>query len=265
MLRLPEGTNKQQRAAIMIQKCWKNKKNKDFIVKERRRKIADDLKSKALQEMSNFDLDLKEDQQVDRILGFLQDSLLDNDLQKESIVVNDNAESVFENVKSKMIGQQLEIEEQNRQLILLKDELKRLKQEINIQQEQHSLDIKSKLNLQRKEYETIIKRHLAFIDNLLVEKQELSQKSQDLSVQVKTVEKNFLEKIKNLQDFHSRDLKNQKDTLLASEKIKRDKWLQDKTKVIKEQTVKGLEPEIQRMLTVIIITHDSNINRISVG
>ncbi len=249
----------------MIQKCWKNKKNKDFIVKERRRKIADDLKSKALQEMSNFDLDLKEDQQVDRILGFLQDSLLDNDLQKESIVVNDNAESVFENVKSKMIGQQLEIEEQNRQLILLKDELKRLKQEINIQQEQHSLDIKSKLNLQRKEYETIIKRHLAFIDNLLVEKQELSQKSQDLSVQVKTVEKNFLEKIKNLQDFHSRDLKNQKDTLLASEKIKRDKWLQDKTKVIKEQTVKGLEPEIQRMLTVIIITHDSNINRISVG
>jgi hypothetical protein len=248
----PDHGTKQQKAATTIQKCWKNKKNKDNIVRERRRKIADDLKSKALQEMSNFDLDLKENQQVDRILGFLQDSLNDNDLQQSSAVVNDHAESVFENVKSKMIGQQLEIEEQNRQLILLKEELKRLKQEIKVQQEQHSLDIKSKLNLQRKEYETIIKRHLAFIDNLLVEKQELTQKSQDLSVQVKTVEKNFLEKIKNLQEFHTRDLKNQKDTLLSSEKIKRDKWLQEKTKVIKEQTVKGLEPEIQRMLTVSI-------------
>lgn len=225
------------------------------MVRERRQRIADDLKSKALQEMSNFDLDLKENQQVDRILGFLQQSLTDNDdAQKETVIVNDNAESVFENVKSKMIGQQIEIEEQNRQLILLKEELKRLKQEIKIQQEQHSLDIKSKMNLQRKEYETIIKRHLAFIDNLLVEKQELTQKSQDLSVQVKTVEKNFLDKIKNLQEFHAKDLKNQKETLLAGEKIKREKWLQEKTKIIKEQTVKGLEPEIQRMLTVKITT-----------
>lgn len=248
----PGRSEREQIAAAKIQKCWKNKKYKDMLVKERRRRIASDLKLTALQEMSTFEMDLKENQQVDRILGFLQESLTDtcSDFPKECVASNDNAESVFQNVKSKMIGQQIEIEEQNRQLILLKEEHKRLKQEIKIQQEQHSMDTKSKLNLQRKEYETIIKRHLTFIDNLLLEKQELTQKSQDLSVQVKTVEKNFLDKIKNLQEFHSKDLRNLKETLLASEKIKRDKWLQEKTKIIKEQTVKGLEPEIQRMLTV---------------
>ena len=245
---LAAGKNEEM-AALKIQRCWRIRKKQARQAQERRRKIASDVKSKVLEEMSNLELDLKENTQVSRILGFLQDSLEESETNE--IVAVDNAESVFENVKSKMIGQQIEIEEQNRQLILLKEELKRIKQEIKIQQEQHSLDIKSKLNLQRKEYETIIKRHLTFIDNLLLEKQELSQKSQDLSIQVKTVEKNFLEKIKNMQEFHTKDLKNQRESLMASEKIKRDKWLQDKTKNIKEQTIKGLEPEIQRMLSVI--------------
>lgn len=56
-------------------------------------------------------------------------------------------------------------------------------------------DLKSKLNLQRKEYETIIKRHLTFIDKLLSEKDDLSKKCETLTEEVKSMEKQFKEKV----------------------------------------------------------------------
>ncbi len=40
-----------------------------------------------------------------------------------------------------------------------------------------------------------------------------------------------------------------KETLETAEKIRREKWIEDKTKQIKEMTVKGLEPEIQSLIT----------------
>lgn len=64
------------------------------------------------------------------------------------------------------------------------------------------------------------------------------------------MENAFAEKTKGLEMLHTKDLKNQKETWMASEKLKRDKWIQEKTKIIKDQTIKSLEPEIQRMLSV---------------
>lgn len=51
-----------------------------------------------------------------------------------------------------------------------------------------------------------------------------------------------------MHELHSRELKTQKDLILQQEKIKRDKWIQEKTKQIKDQTVKRLEPEIQNLI-----------------
>jgi 5-azacytidine-induced protein 1 len=39
-----------------------------------------------------------------------------------------------------------------------------------------------------------------------------------------------------------------KETFEAAEKIRREKWIEEKTKKIKEMTVKGLEPEIQSLI-----------------
>jgi 5-azacytidine-induced protein 1 len=40
-----------------------------------------------------------------------------------------------------------------------------------------------------------------------------------------------------------------KETMDTAEKIRREKWIEEKTKQIKEMTVKGLEPEIQSLIT----------------
>ena len=43
-------------------------------------------------------------------------------------------------------------------------------------------------------------------------------------------------------------MKKQKEILEAAEKLRREKWIQEKTEQIKEMTVKGLEPDIQRLI-----------------
>jgi hypothetical protein len=54
---------------------------------------------------------------------------------------------------------------------------------------------KSQLSLQRKEYETIVKRHLTFIDKVIAEKEDLSQKSILLTEQVAELEKQYQKKV----------------------------------------------------------------------
>ncbi|TPX58588.1 hypothetical protein PhCBS80983_g03012 [Powellomyces hirtus] len=156
---------------------------------------------------------------------------------------------VFDGVKAKLIGQQMEIDEKTRTLGMLKKELKSLKESLREQALEFKKELKSKLSLQRKEYETIIKRHLAFIDKLLAEKEELTKKCEALTGEVKALEKQFREKSVVLEEQHEKDLRQQKELWAAAEKIKREKWIQEKTKAIKDQTIKGLEPEIQRMLS----------------
>nr|KAJ3421398.1 Centrosomal protein of 131 kDa [Polyrhizophydium stewartii] len=158
------------------------------------------------------------------------------------------AAAVFDGVKAKIMGQQMEIEEKTRAIDLLKAELKKIKDALKDQAAQHQKTLKSQLTLQRKEYETIVNRHLAFVDKLLAEKEALSKRCEELTAEVKQLEKQFLDKFKGLEEQHGRDIKQQREMWQAAEKIKRDKWIQEKTKSIKDQTVKGLEPEIQRMI-----------------
>ena len=51
-----------------------------------------------------------------------------------------------------------------------------------------------------------------------------------------------------LKEGWAEELRRQKDAWAAAEKIKRDSWAEEKTREVKELTIKGLEPEIQRLM-----------------
>lgn len=155
---------------------------------------------------------------------------------------------VFDSVKQKITNQQLEIDEKSLTCQRLKQKLDKLRSTHKDQLEQSHKSSKSQLNLQRKEYETIVKRHLGFIDKLIAEKESLADKCEALSEQVKSLEKEYSSKTQTIQESHLRELKAQKELVLQQEKIKRDKWIQEKTRQIKDQTVKSLEPEIQNLI-----------------
>ena len=47
---------------------------------------------------------------------------------------------------------------------------------------------------------------------------------------------------------HALELTKQKEVAIATEKLRRERWVAEQSKKIKEMTVKGLEPEIQRLI-----------------
>lgn len=57
---------------------------------------------------------------------------------------------------------------------------------------------------------------------------------------------------------HALEVKKQKEIGEAAEKIRREKWIKEKTQEIKEMTVKGLEPDIQKL----IAKHKAEIKKI---
>lgn len=75
--------------------------------------------------------------------------------------------------------------------------------------------------------------------------EHLKKGNQNLKI---IIEKNFFFFIKkNLR--YKIETQKLKDTFEVAEKIRREKWIEEKTKKIKEMTVKGLEPEIQGLIS----------------
>ena len=84
---------------------------------------------------------------------------------------------------------------------------------------------------------------------LIDDKKSLSDKCEKLIKELTDVEKKYAEKFRTSEDRYKFEMQNVKDTFEAAEKIRREKWIEEKTKKIKEMTVKGLEPEIQALIT----------------
>ena len=86
------------------------------------------------------------------------------------------------------------------------------------------------------------------IEDLLSDKKKLSARVEELLDTIKDL-KHVNEKQKKVVDDRlGVELKKNKDAWVASEKVRREKWEREKVNEIRAQTVKGLEPEIQRIL-----------------
>ncbi|XP_051888747.1 centrosomal protein of 131 kDa isoform X4 [Pristis pectinata] len=109
-------------------------------------------------------------------------------------------------------------------------------------------EMSQRLRVQKEQYESTIQRHLAFIDQLIDDKKGLSEKCESVVNELKQVDQKYTKKIQQMQDQHDLEIKNLKELMSATEKIRREKWIDEKTKKIKEITVKGLEPEIQKLI-----------------
>ncbi|XP_014662363.1 PREDICTED: centrosomal protein of 290 kDa-like isoform X2 [Priapulus caudatus] len=119
-------------------------------------------------------------------------------------------------------------------------------------------EMKQRLHLQKEEYEAAIRRHLGFIDQLIGDKKMLAEKCEQVVKELKSVEKKYIDKIRQMQESHMLELQKVKEMHAAAEKLRREKWITEKTKKIKEMTVRGLEPEIQRL----IARHKAEVKRL---
>ena len=77
----------------------------------------------------------------------------------------------------------------------------------------------------------------------------MSERCERLVNELKTIDKKSSDRIKTLEDSHRIELQKLKDVHEAAEKLRRERWIDEKTKKIKELTVRGLEPEIQKLIS----------------
>eukprot|EP00743_Colponemidia_sp_Colp-15_P007969 GILK01008631.1.p1 GENE.GILK01008631.1~~GILK01008631.1.p1 ORF type:complete len:651 (+),score=187.86 GILK01008631.1:96-1955(+) len=150
--------------------------------------------------------------------------------------------------KRSLVTLRMDLEEQTRNVEALRKALERQKQREKELLLRHKEEDAERLAAQKKETEEVINRHMAFADQLLHDKELLAQRCTNLAAEIDTIKLQCSQQLKEMQEQHSLHLAKQKQQLEAASKLRQEKWVAEKTKSIKELTVKGLEPEIQRML-----------------
>ncbi|NWH55146.1 CP131 protein, partial [Fregata magnificens] len=170
-------------------------------------------------------------------------------LSEEELAHLEQASAVATEVTSSIMRLKLEVEEKKRAISLLQTALAQQRELTVRHVKQTEKELSHQLRLQREQYEAAIQRHLAFIDQLIDDKKVLSEKCEAVVAELKQVDQKYGKKITQMQEQHELEIKKLKELMSATEKIRREKWIDEKTKKIKEITVKGLEPEIQKLIT----------------
>ncbi|XP_060108822.1 centrosomal protein of 131 kDa [Heteronotia binoei] len=179
-------------------------------------------------------------------------------LSEEELAHLDQASAVATEVTSSIMRLKLEVEEKKRAITLLQTALAQQRELTVRHVKETEKELSRQLALQREQYEAAVQRHLAFIDQLIDDKKVLSEKCEAVVAELKQVDQKYTKKIAQMQEQHElvwrtlgplcEEIKKLKELMSATEKIRREKWIDEKTKKIKEITVKGLEPEIQKLI-----------------
>ncbi|XP_068119434.1 centrosomal protein of 131 kDa isoform X3 [Hyperolius riggenbachi] len=170
-------------------------------------------------------------------------------LSEEELTHLEQASAVATEVTSSMLKMRLELEEKKKALSLLQTALAQQRELTVRHVKQTEKELGYQLKQQSEQYEATIQRHLTFIDQLIDDKKGLSERCESLVVELKQVDQKYGNKIRQMQEQHDLEMKKLQELMSATEKVRREKWIDEKTKKIKEITVKGLEPEIQRLIS----------------
>ncbi|CAK70723.1 unnamed protein product (macronuclear) [Paramecium tetraurelia] len=94
------------------------------------------------------------------------------------------------------------------------------------------------------QYEITIQRQLTIIEQLILDKKELQQEQLNLTNEIKTLQQSHSQEIEKLQVLFQQE----KQQIAQKEKASRMQWEKNKTQEIRQLTVLGLEPEIQKII-----------------
>uniref|UniRef100_A0A8C6Q7K3 Centrosomal protein 131 n=1 Tax=Nothobranchius furzeri TaxID=105023 RepID=A0A8C6Q7K3_NOTFU len=168
---------------------------------------------------------------------------------EEELVGVEQASATAAEVSGSMMKMKLELEEKKRTISMLQTALAQQKELMARHLKEMEKELSNNFQLQQEQYEAAIQRHLTFIDQLINDKKALSERCEGVVAELKQVDQKYTKKIVQMQQQHEMEIKKLKDLMSATEKIRREKWIDEKTKKIKDITIKGLEPEIQKLIS----------------
>ncbi|XP_041818973.1 centrosomal protein of 131 kDa [Chelmon rostratus] len=206
------------------------------------------LSEAKLQSIMSF-LDEMEKSEQERPRSVTSGSHREAVLSEEELVGVEQASATAAEVTGSMMRIKLELEEKKRTVNMLQTALAQQRELTVRHVKETEKELKRNFQLQKEQYESTIQRHLTFIDQLINDKKALSERCEGVVGELKQVDQKYTKKITQMQEQHEMEIKKLKELMSATEKIRREKWIDEKTKKIKEITVKGLEPEIQKLIS----------------
>ncbi|XP_049419203.1 centrosomal protein of 131 kDa isoform X3 [Epinephelus fuscoguttatus] len=216
------------------------------------------LSEAKLQSIMSF-LDEMEKSEQERPRSVTSGSHREAVLSEEELAGVEQASATAAEVTGSMMRIKLELEEKKRTVNMLQAALAQQRELTVRHVKETEKELSRNFQLQKEQYEATIQRHLTFIDQLINDKKALSERCEGVVGELKQVDQKYTKKIAHMQEQHEmvwqilgplcEEIKKLKELMSATEKIRREKWIDEKTKKIKEITVKGLEPEIQKLIS----------------
>uniref|UniRef100_A0A3Q2QQ68 Centrosomal protein 131 n=1 Tax=Fundulus heteroclitus TaxID=8078 RepID=A0A3Q2QQ68_FUNHE len=216
------------------------------------------LSEAKLQSIMSF-LDEMEKSEQERPRSVTSGSHREAVLSEEELAGVDHASATAAEVSGSMMRIKLELEEKKRTVNMLQAALAQQREVTARHVKETEKELSRNFQLQKEQYESTIQRHLTFIDQLINDKKALSERCEGVVAELKQVDQKYTKKIGHMQQQHEmvwqilgplcEEIKKLKDLMSATEKIRREKWIDEKTKKIKEITIKGLEPEVQKLIS----------------
>ncbi|KAK9883551.1 hypothetical protein WA026_001730 [Henosepilachna vigintioctopunctata] len=152
-----------------------------------------------------------------------------------------------EELASYVIDISLRVKDKTSCITLLQNELSSLREKLLTQTNQAENNLRHKLKEQKEETERIAKRHQKFIDQLMEEKKTFARRCEELVDEMTAMEEKYVNNMRAIEHKHNVEMQKMKDMHAASEKLRRDRWIEGRTQKIKEMAVKSIEPEVERM------------------
>nr|CAD7397161.1 unnamed protein product [Timema cristinae] len=170
-------------------------------------------------------------------------------LKRQMLMLDDLLQMSVVDLSHEVLTLRLQLEERTSSISVLQEALTQ-QRELTLRNTQNTdKELKGRLKEQKQHLEAIIGRHQKFIDQLIADKKVLSEKCESLVRELKGSEDRHATNMRAIEERHSIELHQAKEMHAAAEKLRRERWIDSKTQKIKEMTVKGLEPELQRMNT----------------
>ncbi|XP_022598153.1 centrosomal protein of 131 kDa [Seriola dumerili] len=216
------------------------------------------LSEAKLQSIMSF-LDEMEKSEQERPRSVTSGSHREAVLSEEELAGVEQASATAAELTGSMMRIKLELEEKKRTVNMLQAALAQQRELTVRHVKETEKELGRNFQIQKEQYEATIQRHLTFIDQLINDKKALSERCEGVVGELKQVDQKYTKKIAQMQEQHEmvwqilgplcEEIKKLKDLMSATEKVRREKWIDEKTKKIKEITVKGLEPEIQKLIS----------------
>ncbi|CAM9392230.1 unnamed protein product [Ascophyllum nodosum] len=167
--------------------------------------------------------------------------------------------SSYRAVKDQLVSLSLELEDCSQAVDLLKEALGREQQVAKGLTEQVSTPFRAELEAADAKEKAVLAEHLETVDKvsrfkgqdmlvMLERKRELSTRAKGLLDQIKEARAETTAAVEEIREQGRVEILHAQAIWAQGEDLRREKWMANRTREIRELTLKGLEPEIERIM-----------------